>query len=118
MTTPAPGLAGPGPASGPAGTVYLLHFHRPYQHARHYIGWTADLDARLAEHAAGRGARLLAVIAEEGIGWDLARTWLGTRTRERQLKTQGGASRRCPLCGVRPRGPAPAGAVRLAADAA
>jgi hypothetical protein len=95
--------------------VYLLHFHRP---CRHYLGWTADLDARLAEHAAGRGARLLAVIAEAGIGWDLPRIWPGTRTRERQLKTQGAAPRRCPLCGVRPRGPAPAGAVLLAADTA
>jgi predicted GIY-YIG superfamily endonuclease len=88
---------------GPAGTVYLLHFDRPYAHARHYAGWTGDLPARLAEHAAGRGARLLAVLAEAGIGWRLARTWPGTRRRERQLKRQGGASRRCPLCGVRPR---------------
>jgi hypothetical protein len=56
------------------------------------------LDGRLAEHAAGRGARLMAVIAEAGIGWTLARTWEGSRTRERQLKRQGGASRRCPIC--------------------
>ncbi|MDL4817376.1 hypothetical protein [Actinomadura opuntiae] len=41
------------------GIVYLLHFTRPYKHAKHYTGWTSDLDARLAEHAAGRGARLL-----------------------------------------------------------
>lgn len=89
--------------SAPTGTVYLLHFTRPYRHARHYIGWTADLPARLSEHAAGRGARLLAVAADNGIGWDLARTWPGTRARERQLKRQGGAARRCPLCGVHPR---------------
>lgn len=86
----------------PTGTVYLLHFTVPYRHARHYTGWTADLDARLAEHAAGRGARLLAVVQQAGIGWSLARTWPGTRSRERALKRQGGASRRCPLCGVRP----------------
>ncbi len=65
--------------------------------------WTTDLDARLAEHAAGRGARLLEVVKAAGIGWTLARTWAGTRTRERQLKNQGGASRHCPECGVRPR---------------
>ncbi len=85
------------------GEVYLLHFDRPYRHATHYTGWTEDLPARLAEHAAGRGARLIAVIQSAGIGWTLARTWPGTRAYERRLKRQGGASRRCPLCGVRPR---------------
>ncbi|MFB7722301.1 hypothetical protein [Nocardia sp. NPDC056100] len=87
----------------PPGTVYLLHFDRPYRHARHYTGWTSDLDNRLAEHRAGRGARLLEVLRDNGISWQLARTWEGTRARERQLKREGGASRRCPKCGVRPR---------------
>lgn len=85
------------------GTVYLLHFDQPFGHARHYTGWTTDLAARLAEHAAGRGARLLAVVKAHGIGWTLARTWTGTRACERALKRQGGASRRCPLCGITPR---------------
>ena len=88
--------------SRPAATgalIYLLHFETPYRHARHYTGWTAgDLDARLKQHERGTGARLMAVIAEAGIGWTLARTWEGSRTRERQLKRQGGASRRCPIC--------------------
>ncbi len=83
--------------------MYLLHFDRPFKHARHYTGWASNLDARLAEHSAGHGARLLAVVAEHGITWQLARTWQGTRGRERQLKVQGGAARRCPLCGVTPR---------------
>jgi predicted GIY-YIG superfamily endonuclease len=91
--------------SGPLtpGTVYLLHFDRPYEHAKHYIGWTDDLEARLGLHAKGQGARLLAVVKAAGIGWQLARTWTGDRHRERQIKNQGGASRCCPLCGVRPR---------------
>jgi len=80
------------------GVVYLVHFTEPYRHARHYTGWTADLESRLAEHHAGRGARLLQVITQAGIEWTLARTWQGTRERERQLKRQGGASRRCPIC--------------------
>lgn len=87
------------------GTVYLLHFDEPYKHAKHYIGWTTDLDARLAEHLAGTGARLMAVIKEADIGFQLARTWTGvtaTRARE-QIKAQGGASRCCPICGVKPR---------------
>lgn len=84
------------------GTVYLIHFERPYEHARHYTGWTSDLDARLTEHQAGRGARLMSVIRDAGIGWTLARTWTGTRSRERQLKVQGGASRHCPACKGQP----------------
>ncbi|WP_306359512.1 hypothetical protein [Nocardia sp. CC227C] len=85
------------------GTVYLLHFDRPYGHAKHYTGWTTDLESRLADHRSGNGARLMAVIREAGIGFSLARTWTGTRSRERQLKREGGAARRCPMCGVTPR---------------
>ncbi|MEV4317093.1 hypothetical protein [Actinocrispum sp. NPDC049592] len=85
------------------GTVYLLHFDRPYRHARHYIGWAKNVTSRLALHDAGQGARLLQVVRAEGITWTLARTWPGTRLRERQIKRMGGAARRCPLCGVRPR---------------
>ena len=98
------------------GTVYLLHFDRPYRHAKHYLGWAADLDARLADHAAGRGARLLAVVRAAGIGWSLARTWPGSRARERQLKRQGGASRCCPACGVTPRAPRPRGPLTATSD--
>lgn len=88
----------PASQASPSGVVYLVHFTRPYRHARHYTGWTADLESRLGEHQAGRGARLLQVITQAGIDWTLARTWQGTRERERQLKRQGGASRRCPIC--------------------
>lgn len=80
------------------GVIYLLHFERPYRHAKHYIGWTADLMARLAAHRSGAGARLLAVLKSVGIGFECVRTWKGTRTLERRLKTLGGASRLCPVC--------------------
>jgi predicted GIY-YIG superfamily endonuclease len=82
------------------GTIYLLHFTTAYRHAKHYIGFATagHLDARLAEHKNGTGARLMQVIAQAGISFTLARTWEGSRTRERQIKRQGGASRCCPLC--------------------
>ena len=90
-----------------SGTVYLLHLSEPFGHARHYTGFAAGggrgLARRLAAHGTARGARLLAAAREAGITWELARTWPGTRSRERQLKIQGGAARRCPLCGIRPR---------------
>ena len=97
-----------GRSGKPQGVPYLLHFSEPYKHARHYTGFahsSRSLKSRLAEHKAGRGARLLQVVKAAGITWTLARTWPGDRTRERQLKNQGGASRRCPACGVKPRTP-------------
>jgi predicted GIY-YIG superfamily endonuclease len=85
------------------GTIYLLHFDRPYRHARHYTGWTTSLPDRLAAHHNGQGARLISVIIDAGIGFTLARSWQGDRRRERLIKRQGGAARRCPICGVTPR---------------
>jgi hypothetical protein len=59
---------------GAGPVVYLIHFETPFRHARHYTGWTAgDLDARLAQHRAGAGARLMAVITQAGIDRTLAR---------------------------------------------
>ena len=80
--------------------VYLIHFFAPYHHARHYLGSTADLDARLAEHQRGAGARLMEVVSQAGIHWTLVRAWAGDRKRERQLKNY---HRRqlCPLCNPR-----------------
>lgn len=80
-------------------TVYLLHFDRPYRHARHCTGMAADLDVRLAAHRAGRGARLIEVVTAAGIGFQVARLWPGEgRAKERRLKRSGGASRYCPMC--------------------
>ena len=78
--------------------VYLIHFNTRYKHAGHYLGSTCDPEARLALHAAGRGARLLHVVQAAGITWRLARTWPGGKAKERQLKKQLGASRYCPIC--------------------
>jgi hypothetical protein len=81
------------------GTVYLLHLDEPFGHARHYLGYAGpgNLSWRLAHHAAGTGANLLRHVSKAGIGWSLARTWPGSRTRERQLKARGHA-RACPSC--------------------
>jgi hypothetical protein len=87
------------------GVIYLIHFDQPIGDlanprgfASHYTGWTLDLPTRLVDHAQGRGARLLQVVGDLEIGWQLARIWTGTRTRERSLKRSGGAARRCPVC--------------------
>jgi len=84
--------------AGATGTLYVIHFSRPYRHARHYVGWTEDLDTRLARHRSGNGARLIAVIAQAGIGWQLAASWPGTRADERRFKRRKETPRLCPVC--------------------
>lgn len=81
------------------GTVYLLHLQQPYRHARHYLGWTARLEDRLAEHRAGRGSPLIAAAARAGITFELAATWPGTRLDERRLhRYKNSPARLCPVC--------------------
>lgn len=84
--------------------VYLIHFDRPYHHCRHYIGYCDDghLEARLARHKSGDGAKLLRVVTQAGIDIEVARTWPdGDRALERRLKNQKKASRLCPICRAR-----------------
>jgi predicted GIY-YIG superfamily endonuclease len=85
---------------GPVGWVYLLCFRDP--NAGHYWGWTEDLVRRIGEHRNPRwhgAGRLVQVALAAGLSFELA--WLeypATRGRERRLKNQGSAYRRCPLC--------------------
>lgn len=79
--------------------VYLIHFDLPYKHARHYVGSAENLAVRLSEHRKGQGARLLQVIQEAGIGWQLVRVWSkGGRDLERRLKRARNHPRLCPVC--------------------
>jgi predicted GIY-YIG superfamily endonuclease len=79
-------------------TVYLIHLDRPLAHARHYIGFTDDLERRLHEHQQGNGSKMLAAVARAGISWRLARTWSGDRTWERRLKRYKKSKQLCPIC--------------------
>ncbi|NJM68150.1 MAG: endonuclease [Acaryochloris sp. RU_4_1] len=82
-------------------TVYLLHFEKPlssHHTAQHYIGWTEDLESRIARHRNGGGARFCEVAKQRGIDFQLARTWIGDRTLERQLKRRKSGRRLCPVC--------------------
>jgi hypothetical protein len=79
--------------------VYLLHFERSYAHARHYLGYTEDLEQRLATHRAGRGSPLIAAAIAGGIQFELAATWPGDRTLERRLhRYKNSRARLCPIC--------------------
>jgi hypothetical protein len=79
------------------GRLYLLHIEPPYKHAKHYLGYSEDLPARLRAHAAGNGARLIAVATAAGCEWQLARVWIGDRRLERSKK-KCGKTRSCPIC--------------------
>ncbi len=81
------------------GTVYILHLHTKLKHALHYTGFAINLDARLAHHAKGTGARMLAVARQQGISWELGRTFEGQdKTFERKLKRTKAVSRYCTIC--------------------
>jgi len=82
-----------------AGTIYLIHFDRPYKHAGHYLGYASDLEKRLERHRKGRGARLLKVIQDVGIDWKVVRTWSPAGPSvEAELKRYHNNKRLCPVC--------------------
>lgn len=84
--------------------VYLIHMERRVNDARpaqHYVGVAASeaqLPVRLAQHASGRGAKILAAAVERGIGFELVRAWRGNRRTERKIKNRKGAPQLCPFC--------------------
>lgn len=83
--------------------VYLLHFQQPYKHARHYLGSTGCLDARLWLHRHHGGARLMEVVTDAGIDFTVARLWRcesyqEAHELERRLKRWHGSTKLCPLC--------------------
>ncbi|MBN2389922.1 MAG: endonuclease [Anaerolineae bacterium] len=79
--------------------VYLIHFETPYKHARHYVGWSGDVESRLQRHREGNGARLMEVVTDAGIAWQVAWVWPeADRAFERNLKDQKNTARFCPIC--------------------
>ena len=81
------------------GHIYLLHFDPPLAHARHYLGWTQDLEQRIATHRAGQGSPLVAAAVAAGSEIQVARTWSDVdRHFERRLKNRHETPRLCPIC--------------------
>jgi len=85
------------------GTIYLVHFKRPFHHARHYVGWTGGtLAERFERHRSlaplRRGSALLRAVFAAGIPFKVVRTWSGSRERERQIKNGRHTPRYCPVC--------------------
>lgn len=81
------------------GTVYLLHFSRPYRHAGHYVGFTTDLERRLREHRRGSSSPLVRCAVAEGIEIFLARTWREVTVGFETWLHRGGHKHLvCPIC--------------------
>ncbi len=102
--------------------LYLIHFDAPLSgRAQHYLGWTDDVESRVAEHHAttwerydepqtldgrrhngcshGSGATLIGAVNTAGIAWQVVRTWpKGSRQEERRLKKFHKLRVLCPIC--------------------
>lgn len=79
--------------------VYLLHFERPYKHAKHYIGWSPNVEERIQKHKEGKGAGLTRALKEAGIGFIVAWVWWGEgHSFERDLHDRKNSKRFCPTC--------------------
>lgn len=77
--------------------------------ARHYLGYTEDLEARVTAHRAGRGSPLVAAAVRDGIDFCVAATSPGDRTEERRLhRYRNSPQRLCPICRNKPGPDAPA----------
>jgi predicted GIY-YIG superfamily endonuclease len=81
------------------GTVYLVHASRSLHGARHYLGFSQNVTARVKRHKAGRGAPLLGAMTQRRIGWRVVRTWRGKDGYfEQSLKRNYALSDLCPVC--------------------
>lgn len=83
--------------------VYLLHFHAVQ--VSHYAGITTPqrLDARMREHAAGRGAGATAAACQAGLSWSLAATFItNNRVIEKKIGSLRDLPGACPVCRGQP----------------
>lgn len=83
--------------------IYLLHFSPAYKtrsgrRIRHYMGATRDIDGRMRDHKAGRGARLLAAAVKRGTRITIARRWRGSFKKEQELKALKNHKSLCSVC--------------------
>lgn len=92
------------PADDALGTIYLLHYSsRTKRGRRHYLGWSADVERRYAQHRSGRGSGETKKAVAEGLKLTIAQTWNGTPLLERHLKEWSREGRKgfagiCPFC--------------------
>ncbi len=80
------------------GTIYLIHFERPFKHAQHYMGFSQNLPQRLNQHKKGCGSKLMRAVSAAGIRWAVVEKWTGDRHFERKLKNHRNHGGKCWIC--------------------
>lgn len=88
--------------------VYIIHFEKPFKHAKHYVGYCDDqrFEERIAEHRQARYQdSFMGKVNAAGIGWHVARTIPGAdENLERRIKeVWKRTSALCPCCTDKPR---------------
>ena len=84
--------------------IYVIHFDKPYKHAKHYTGIALDVENRVKKHRSGQGSKLMAVLKREGIGfrYNVIAEYEGfseAHAEEKRLKTKVKKPQRfCPIC--------------------
>lgn len=84
------------------GSVYLLclsgYLGSDRHKARHYLGWTNDLDQRIRDHRNGKGSKFTQAACQRGLTIRLVEVWQGTRRLEKALKRRHNLKHFCPIC--------------------
>lgn len=84
--------------------IYVIHFDKPYKHAKHYTGIAQNVEKRIEKHSKGQGSRLMQVLKENNIGFRyniIAEfpTFSEAHAEEKRLKTKVKKPQRyCPIC--------------------
>jgi predicted GIY-YIG superfamily endonuclease len=84
--------------------VYVIHFDKPYKHAKHYTGIAKNVEKRMKLHRSGNGSKLMAVLNRNNIGfkYNIIAEYDGyseAKTHEKHLKTKvKKPQRHCPIC--------------------
>lgn len=81
--------------------VYLLHFSRPYEHVRHYVGVARcleEIERIVADPSTHTRSPLLRRAQAAGITFALGRTWLGGDARAAQIRYWNNNRRYCDAC--------------------
>jgi hypothetical protein len=80
--------------------VYVIHIEPPFHHARHYVGFSKDILARLALHQLGQSqVALIRAAVLAGHRLILAHVWPDAdRNFERRIKNRKNTPRYCPIC--------------------